>query len=343
MDPLTQGLLGAAAAQAVFGRRLRRAWLVGAVAGLAPDADVLISSASDPLLTIEYHRQFTHSLVFIPVGGALCAAPFLARRANRAQWRPILGASVLAYATHGLLDAFTTYGTQLLWPFSKLRVAWDAIAIIDPVFTLALLIGVMWAALRRYRAPSVAALLFCALYVASGLLQHHRALEVQARIAEARGHERERGEAFPTLGNQWVWRSLYQADGVLYADRIRVSWTGEVSWTEGTQVPLMSEHDLAPEIRENERTLRDFRRFQWFSNGWIARAPDDAEVIGDVRYSLRTHVFEPIWGVRFRPEAPVPTEWVNRTADRELSLTSLWAEVIGTHPDYRRLDFDGGY
>ncbi len=39
-----------------------------------PDMDVLIRSASDPLLAIEYHRHFTHALAFIPVGGLIAAA-----------------------------------------------------------------------------------------------------------------------------------------------------------------------------------------------------------------------------------------------------------------------------
>src|SRR5690606_29471703 len=66
------------AAQAVIGDRLgRKTWWLGALGGMAPDLDVIIRSASDPLLALEYHRHFTHSLAFIPIGGLLVAAPFL--------------------------------------------------------------------------------------------------------------------------------------------------------------------------------------------------------------------------------------------------------------------------
>ena len=70
MDPLTQGALGAALPQstAVRGKYAGSAGLFGFLAGMAADLDVLIRSSSDPLLFLEYHRQFTHSLVFIPVG-----------------------------------------------------------------------------------------------------------------------------------------------------------------------------------------------------------------------------------------------------------------------------------
>ena len=124
MDPFTHALLGASAAQLAFGRRLpRRAWLVGAGAGLAPDLDFFIRSASDPLLNIELHRQFTHALAFIPIGGALTGLPWLLRRRARADWRPVLGAATLAYATHGLLDACTCWRRPKTEPARQRRTA----------------------------------------------------------------------------------------------------------------------------------------------------------------------------------------------------------------------------
>ena len=61
MDPLSQATLGAAAAQSVITKAdLARIGLIGALAGMAPDLDVLIQSPTDPLLQLEYHRQFTH-------------------------------------------------------------------------------------------------------------------------------------------------------------------------------------------------------------------------------------------------------------------------------------------
>lgn len=337
MDPVTQALLGAAAAQAALGTRLRRAWLVGAVGGVIPDLDVLVGSATDPLLAIEYHRQFTHALAFIPVGGAVAALPWLLRRSGRSRWKAVLAAATLGYATHGLLDAFTTYGTQLWWPFSRARVAWDWISIVDPAFTLTLLVGVVWAARRHARAPAAVALALALLYLGMGGVQHARALDAQRQIAAARGHLRERGEVFPTLANQLVWRSLYQSGDSLYADRIRVSWLGARQWTEGSRVALQREADLPAHLRANPRVVRDFRRFRWFSDGWVARAPREPSVFGDVRYSLRSDAFLPIWGVRFHPDRPVPTEWVNRTRDRSLNLRALWAEIVGSSPDYRSL------
>jgi inner membrane protein len=336
MDPLTQGLLGAAAAQAVFAPRLgHRAWQVGALAGVIPDADILIRSQADPLLAIEVHRQFTHSLAFIPIGGLAASLPWLARRRHRPEARPILAAAVLGYATHGLLDACTTYGTQLLWPFSRVRVAWSWISILDPLFTLLLLAGVLLSAGKRSRWPAAVALALCLAYLGLGAVQRERALGAQTQIALARGHAPERGDVFPTVGNHIVWRSLYQAGDTLHTDRIRVPWLGTAQVAPGPAVELLHERDLEPQVLADPRLLRDLRRFAWFSAGWIARAPADESVIGDVRYSLDSGTFEPIWGIRFHPGRPVPIEWVNRTRDRDLRLGELWREILGRAPIYR--------
>ncbi len=335
MDPVTQGLIGAAAAQLVVGKRVRFAGVIGAVGGMAPDLDVLIRSSNDPLMAVEFHRQFTHALAFIPFGGAIAALPFLLRKGFRAVWPWVLLASIVGYATHGLLDACTTYGTQLLWPFTNYRVSWSWISIVDPVFTLALAIGVTLFALRGKRASVATALIFCLLYMALGALQRERALDVQESLARSRGHEIVRRDAFPTLANQLVWRSLYEAGGMLYADRIRVPYFGRPQFTPGMQIKPADRASLTPRERANERVVRDFERFSWFSLGWVARAPDDPSIIGDVRYSLQTHSFNPIWGVRFHPHEEVPTEWVNRTGDRSLRLGSLWQELAGDDPAYR--------
>lgn len=330
MDLITQGVIGAAAAQALVGPRLRpSAWMIGAIGGLLPDADVFIRSAADPLLAIEYHRQFTHSFVFVPAAGFIAALPWLATRRGRDEWRGVLAAGTAGAATHGLLDACTTYGTQLFWPFTTMRIAWDWIAIVDPIFTITLLVGAIIAVRRRTRRPAAIAFALALAYIGLGALQQSRALDVQAEVARTRGHEIVRGDAFPTIANNIVWRSLYQAGDSLHADRIRVPWIGSPTWAPGASVRRILETDLSIEERATPRIVDDFRRFAWFSSDWIARAPGDTAVIGDVRYSLRTNAFDPIWGIRFHPGRAIPTEWVDRTRDRKLSVGELWREVMG--------------
>ena len=244
-----------------------------------------------------------------------------------------MATTTAGYATHGLLDACTSYGTRLLWP-SPHRVAWDVISIIDPLFTLMLLVGLVWAVWSRSRAPAAVALTVCALYLGLGALRRERAMAAQERIAAARGHTPDRGAVFPAVGSNLVWRSLYRVGERLHADRIRVSWLGAAQWAGGSELQAVSEREMAG---ADVRVVAAFRRFRWFAADWTVRAPADPSWIADARYSLRMDMYDPIWGIRFHPGRPVPIEWVDRSRERRLALRELWAELAGTHPAYRPL------
>ena len=171
MDPVTQGTLGAALAQAgADKRRIRSFAVAGGISGLAPDLDIFISSATDPLLYLEFHRQFSHSLIFIPVGATICALLLHGFLKKRLTWRETWLACLLGYASHGLLDACTSFGTQLFWPFSDMRVAWNFVSVVDPLFSvpLAALVGVAF--LRRSRLYAFLGLGWVAVYLLIGLV-----------------------------------------------------------------------------------------------------------------------------------------------------------------------------
>ncbi len=357
MDTLTHALLGAALGQVAFGRRLGwRATVVGVVAAELPDADFLIHSASDPLLNVELHRHFTHSFIFSPVIAWAAALPWCFRAAFKEQRRALFLCGLLACWSHILLDACTSYGTQFLVPFSQHRFGWDFISIVDPVFTGALLVGLVAKAISDFQLPTSdlepdrrsvlrtylwvwAGLGFCTAYLAIGAGQKSRAHAAQTQLAAARGHRQERSEVMPTLANHLVWRSLYLHDGRIYSDRFRVPWLGAATVREGASLPLVRRGDLSPVEAARNGPLRSFERFAWFSNGWLARAPGDAAVIGDMRYSLSAKAFDPIWGIRFTaPGALTEVEWVNRSRDRRITPGELWAEITGADPAYRGLE-----
>ena len=149
MDSLSQAVLGASVAGvcAPAGHR-RRALAAGAMLGTLPDLDVLIDYG-DAVRNFTYHRGFSHSLLVL--------APFsvglwlLLRR----WWSPVraaplhwLAAISLALLTHPLLDAHTAYGTQLFWPLTTPPKMWATLFIIDPAYTLPLLVGTVVAAAR---------------------------------------------------------------------------------------------------------------------------------------------------------------------------------------------------
>jgi len=304
MDPLTQGVLGAALPQAVNSPRYAAsAGLLGFLAGMAADLDVLIRSGDDPLLFLEYHRQFTHALVFIPVGGTLCALLLhgLLGRRRGLGFRYTWLFCTLGYATHALLDACTTYGTMLFWPFSDVRVAWNTISIIDPLFTLPLLAAVILAARRHRPVYARIALCWAAAYMGLGLWQRNEAVAMGHALAAQRGHAPLRLEAKPSFGNILVWKVVYETADQFYVDAVRATVAPRVF--PGDSVPKLDIGRDMPWLERGSQQARDIERFRWFSNGYIARHPDYANRVIDIRYSMIPNEFAPLWSIELHPEA----------------------------------------
>jgi inner membrane protein len=332
MDPFTHAILGAALGYAVAGNKLgRHAAGLGALAAITPDVDHFITSEHDPLLYVEFHRGFTHALAFSVVGALLPLLPWLIAAKFRGQWRALWFCSWMGYVSHCLLDASTTWGTQLFWPFTRARVGWDLIAIVDPVFTVVLLVLLVFGLARRSRPFVICGLVFAGAYLGFGAVQHTRAASVQKQLAASRKHAIERSEVMPTLGNNVVWRSLYLSNGKLYADRIRVGWFSSETVRKGSALPLLRAADLSPAEQTGNMTHRGFNRFAWFTGEWLARSPVDATIIGDMRYSRSTEAFDPVWGIRL---SPTRVEWVSRERNRRLALDELWAEISGKDARY---------
>jgi inner membrane protein len=305
MDPLTQGVLGAALPQATAarGRFAASAGLLGFLAGMAADLDVLIRSGEDPLLFLEYHRQFTHSLVFIPVGGLICALVLhgLLGRRRGLQFRQSWLYCTLGYATHALLDACTTYGTMLFWPFSDARIAWNTISIIDPLFTVPLLVAVVLAARRNRPLFARLGLLWACGYMALGLWQRNEAVEMGYALAASRGHEPLRLEAKPSFANILVWKVVYETEQRYYVDAVRAGLAPRVY--NGESVAKLDIARDLPWLDQASQQARDIERFRWFSNGYIARDPEFPNRVIDIRYSMIPNELAPLWSIELHPEA----------------------------------------
>lgn len=305
MDPLTQGVMGAALPQATAarGRLAASAGLLGFLAGMAADLDVLIRSSEDPLLFLEYHRQFTHSLIFIPIGGLICALVLhgIIGRRRGLQFRQSWLFCTLGYATHALLDACTTYGTMLFWPFSDARIAWNTISIIDPLFTLPLLFAVVMAARRNRPLFARIGLLWACGYMALGLWQRNEAVEMGHALAASRGHEPLRLEAKPSFANILVWKVVYETEQRYYVDAVRAGLAPRVF--SGESVAKLDIARDMPWLDQASQQARDIERFRWFSNGYIARDPLFPNRVIDIRYSMIPNELAPLWSIELHPEA----------------------------------------
>lgn len=304
MDPVSQGVLGASIPQAVSSRKhVAAAALFGALAGMAPDLDSLIRSGEDPMVYLQYHRQFTHSLVFIPIGSLLCA--LLLHRLFGRRWQLSFKLTylycLLGYATHGLLDACTSYGTQLLWPFSDQRFAWNTISIIDPLFTLPLLAFVITGVMRRNPLFGKLAVGWVIAYHSLGIYQHLRVEAIGWELAAERGHEPMRLEVKPSFANLLVWKVIYEIDDGYYTDAVRAG--RDVTIYHGEFIPQLDVARDLPWLDADSQQARDLERFRWFSRGYLSVDPDNPLRVIDMRYSLVPNEATGMWSIHFDPDA----------------------------------------
>jgi inner membrane protein len=326
MDPISQGVLGASLSQSWSQRdKVVAAGVLGWLSGMAPDLDIFIRSASDPILFLEFHRQFTHALSFIPIGALICAAvlhPFVRKRLS---FREAYLFCFLGYATHGLLDACTTYGTQLLWPFSDMRVAWNNVSVVDPLFTLPALALLATATLRRQPRLARLAMAWAVAYLCLGVVQHERAEAVGRTLAQERGHEPVRLEAKPGFANLLLWKVVYEVDDHYYVDAVRVGW--DVSIYSGESIRKFDISAHAPWLDHRSQQARDIERFRWFSNDYLAI--DEENRVGDVRYSVLPNEIKPMWGILLDPNASIDQHVQYFTNRREPATDKLLDMLLG--------------
>lgn len=323
MDLVTQGLAGAVLAQGVARpAQVRLAAAIGAAAGLLPDADVVLGAPGDPLRNLELHRHFTHALVLAPVGALLVAALAWPLTRGRAHFAQVYAFALLGVVSAGLVDACTSFGTHLLWPFSAERVAWNLVAIVDPVFTLALLGGLALAVRRRSASPARAGLAIALLYLLVALVQRERAEAATRELARGRGHEPVRLEVKPTLANVILWRSVYLAEDRFHVAAVRVGWSRARTYPGGS-VPRFDVRE-APGIAQDSVLAGDIARFDRLADGYLARHPHRPEVLGDARYAMLPNSTIPLWGIVVDPAR----------ADRHVELLTLRELNAGVRRDF---------
>ncbi|MCG9783768.1 metal-dependent hydrolase [Vibrio brasiliensis] len=304
MDPLTQGLLGASLPQAVGKKQhVVLAGVLGLLAGMAPDLDVFIQSETDPLLFLDFHRQFTHSLLFIPIGSFICAVVlhYLWTKKRGFWFKQTWLYCALGYSTHALLDACTSYGTQLLWPFSNQRFAWSTISVIDPVFTLPLLVLLVFGLLKRNPWYARIALLWVVVYLTLGMIQRDRAEAAGLQLAQQRQHQPLQLEAKPSFANILLWKVVYETGEKYFVDAVRLG--REVKFYPGQSIAKLNLEKEYPWLKANSQQAQDIERFRWFSAGYIAQDPDDALRIIDVRYSMVPNQLNSLWSIKLSPSA----------------------------------------
>ncbi|MGI9289827.1 MAG: metal-dependent hydrolase, partial [Gammaproteobacteria bacterium] len=265
-----------------------------------------------------YHRQFTHSLVFIPIGSLFCAGLMYVLFARR--WKISFYLTYifcfLGYATHGFIDACTSYGTQLFWPFSDHRVAWNTMSIVDPMLTGPLLVLMFFAVVLKKVNVARAALCWLVIYQAFGIFQHLRVEAIGEQIAAERGHTPIRLEVKPSFANLLLWKVIYEIEDGYYTDAVRAG--PKVSIYYGDFIPKFNVDRDMPWLDKDSQQYRDLQRFSWFSRGFLAMDPSDPLRVTDMRYSLVPNEGTGMWSIWLDKNA-TKDQHVRLSPDRDTS------------------------
>ncbi|WFE91342.1 metal-dependent hydrolase [Roseibium porphyridii] len=286
MDSLTQFTFGAAISAACLGSKLgpRKAVLIGGLLGTLPDLDVLIPFETK-IDQFVYHRGWSHSFfihaVAAPVIGELILRLFKSLQGNRILvWMTVF----LCLTTHALLDSMNAYGARVFWPFFPDPVGTGSIFIIDPVFTVPLLVAVAWAiastnwsaGLKRIL---VASLVFSTGYLVWGLIvQQHVHARGKSIFAE-RGIDVTNVKTVVTPFNTLLWRVIGQADGEYY--------NLYVSLFDDDHDAVVYKHEFDSALVSCVLDDPEYQKMVWFSDGFVRTDLIDGRIIAsDYRLGL---------------------------------------------------------
>jgi inner membrane protein len=225
LDSVSQIALGAAACHVITGKQLgRKALILGALLGTLPDLDVLINYG-DVVSNYTKHRGFSHSLIVLTL-----LTPFVSfllrlfKSFRSISNSKLLLAIWLALVTHPILDSFTVYGTQLFWPLMRPPESWASIFIIDPLYTIPLVITGLWALFKK---PNFAGLSLIGLIVSSSYLGWSMYAKTQV-IKHIRSELYRQGISYtnfkvtPERFNTLNWRGIVMDQQVYYETRVSV-------------------------------------------------------------------------------------------------------------------------
>jgi inner membrane protein len=328
MDSLSQLVLGAAVGIAVMGRRTAvwKAALWGGIAGTLPDLDVLYDYGS-AVANMTYHRSATHSLILLTLFAPILAALVAWVHKERPLFKRWLLAMWLVLITHPLLDAFTIYGTQLLYPISEHPFAIGSMFIIDPIYTLPLLVGVILALTRKQFAGlrwNSLALVFSSAYLAWSVVAQMQVEHVVRQQLSAQGQGSAKFFVTPAPLNTIAWRIVVMK---------------EQSYSEGFYSFFDSDHVIQFDTFSHQPKLISelpnnwaAQRMAWFTQGFYSlRKVNDQVVLTDLRMGQEPgYVFQFALaqrnGAAWKDIAPIA---VGNRGDAAKALPWLWERIKG--------------
>jgi len=278
MDSLTQLVLGSAISGAIAHKQLgRSALVIGAVLATLPDLDILIP-ATDAVTRFTEHRSFSHSLfVLFPFSFVCFALLRLTFSSQQISTLRLFGVCCLTLTTHPLLDAFTSYGTQLFWPLTVPPIAIASIFAVDPLYTLPLLIGciALWRNKNTINAHYInnVGLVLSSCYLLIGLALQTLTLKKVENTLQARHIQQDKIFISPLYPSLNWWGAIVVANGIYYDVTANVI-------TQSINVSI--QHDLGHHLIEKPN--KALRSLQWFTDDFLRlQEVNEQLVVTDLR------------------------------------------------------------
>ena len=281
MDSITQAVLGGLMGEIVLGRKLGyKAILWGVAFGTLPDLDVLAGPFLDEAAKLRNHRGITHSLLAITLMPFLFG-PLLSRVHKVVSWQRASWFVFLTWATHVLIDCFNTYGTQILEPFSDQRIVLGNLSIIDPLFTVPIILSLTVALFLKREGVTrqrwwIGTTMWLLAYVSLSFWMKFQADEVFREELAKRGVTPLRTMSAPSFGNIILWRSIAETDDEIYVAYWSL-WDQFVEDKHRSQemVKVQKNHEALGElVKENH-----IEAITWFCQDWHVVVRDDQNQI----------------------------------------------------------------
>ena len=327
MDSVTQAVLGGAVSYTVLGRRLgKRAALYGMALGTIPDLDVLIDFGG-PIENMTHHRGFSHSLfvqaLVTPIFVLLLSKLPFSRSASWARWSV---AVYLSFATHSLADFFTVYGTQIFWPLTNYPFTHSILFIVDPIYTIPLLVAVISALLMRDRSLAVKInALMLGLSTLYLVWSTGAKSVIDNRVKKAlaiNGISTEVYESTPAPLNTLLWRGVAVDD-----DQYFEIWTSIFDDVGQIQIQgFPRNEELISAIGDHPK----IERLRWFTKGqYKVWQSDDQIIISDLRMGVEgAYVFNFEVGLQTDNQTNIGSfQQIQQRLDLG-GLKSVWARIF---------------
>ena len=327
MDSVTQAVLGGAVSYTVLGRRLgKRAAFYGMALGTIPDLDVLIDFGG-PIENMTHHRGFSHSLfvqaLLTPIFVMLLSKLPFSRSASWARWSV---AVYLSFTTHSLADFFTVYGTQIFWPLTNYPFTHSILFIVDPIYTIPLLVAVISALLMRDRSLAVKInALMLGLSTLYLVWSTGAKSVIDNRVKKAlaiNGISTEVYESTPAPLNTLLWRGVAVDDDQYF--EIWASIFDDVGQIQIQGFPRNEE--LISAIGDHPK----IERLRWFTKGqYKVWQSDDQIIISDLRMGVEgAYVFNFEVGLQTDNQTNIGSfEQIQQRLDLG-GLKSVWARIF---------------